>query len=474
MAADALAFLRGSAHLFYEDMARQGVLGRSSCAGAVTWTQGDSHLLNFGSLDDDKGNVVYDLNDFDEAFVSDGMVDVLRHVTSIAVLGSVNKLSATDRADGVSAFAAGYKAQLEAFRGNSNEKSFQLTASNAYGQIDDFLVSTASADSRAAMLKKWTSSSNGVRTFDLSYVKLAAVSSAERTAVAAAIAAYRSTVTSLLGSSASYFAVKDVARRLDAGIGSLGVVRYYVLIEGGSSSTSDDRILDVKQQRSAPSQTGLLTAAQIAATMNNSLVGNHQGARVSLANKAMLGNADDHLGYATISGSQYSVRELSPYKESIDTTLISSHDRMTKFAEQHGMVLAAAHARGDADFSAAFPAAADYETSFKALPGYAGFSAEVLLFAQQYASQVKTDYALFITLVKANKLGTSGIALPAEAPELTVDAPGDEAPGEVAPIVIGASVSAALLVLGTLAVLHRRRARQQRKQAVVEIALPAL
>ena len=131
---------------------------------------------------------------------------------------------------GVSAFAAGYKAQLEAFRGNSNEKSFQLTASNAYGQIDDFLVSTASADSRAAMLKKWTSSSNGVRTFDLSYVKLAAVSSAERTAVTAAIAAYRSTVTSLLGSSASYFAVKDVARRLDAGIGSLGVVRYYVLI----------------------------------------------------------------------------------------------------------------------------------------------------------------------------------------------------------------------------------------------------
>ncbi len=56
--------------------------------------------------------------------------------------------------------------------------------------LDDFLVSTASADSRAAMLTKWTSSSNGVRKLDLSYVKLAAVSSAERTAMTAAIAAY--------------------------------------------------------------------------------------------------------------------------------------------------------------------------------------------------------------------------------------------------------------------------------------------
>lgn len=44
-----------------------------------------------------------------------------------------------------------------------------------------------------------------------------------------------------------YFYIKDIARRLDAGIGSQGVERYYVLIEGPSKSNDDDLILDLKQ-----------------------------------------------------------------------------------------------------------------------------------------------------------------------------------------------------------------------------------
>ena len=46
-----------------------------------------------------------------------------------------------------------------------------------------------------------------------------------------------------------------MAERLHAGVGSLGVKRYYVLIEGPSTGQSDDRILDVKAQ-GAPSAWG--------------------------------------------------------------------------------------------------------------------------------------------------------------------------------------------------------------------------
>lgn len=104
------------------------------------------------------------------------------------------------------------------------------------------------------MLKEWCSKdSNGIRRFDLTHEDLEAAASAKKTEIKNAFSAYKST-TSLSGQgtgAGQYFYIKDIAKRLNAGTGSLGKERYYVLIEGPSTSQDDDVILDMKLQ-SAP------------------------------------------------------------------------------------------------------------------------------------------------------------------------------------------------------------------------------
>jgi uncharacterized protein (DUF2252 family) len=196
--------------------------------------------------------------------------------------------------------------------------------------------------------------------------------------------------------------VKDVAQRLHAGIGSLGVPRYYVLIEGPSSSTSDDVILDVKGQ-TTPS--GYLNVDPTAVTATNKSCGGNSGKRVELAQKSLGYKVDDHLGWVTLNASIYSVRQLNNYKATFDTTGLMTLNSVTNMAEQWGAVLATAHSRADQDSGSSTIAynfdynvylkINHYHTEFKAL-------AEAVIF--DYETQVNYDYQSFVSL-----LGSGGL-----------------------------------------------------------------
>src|SRR5262249_48858231 len=103
----------------------------------------------------------------------------------------------------------------------------------------------ARKDKRADLLTRWTRLSGATRTF-ADDPQLAQVPEATRTQIIDAVTAYRPTAADPLP--ASQIAVKDVRRRLGAGTGSLGRFRWYVLIEGDTLSTADDRILELKQE----------------------------------------------------------------------------------------------------------------------------------------------------------------------------------------------------------------------------------
>jgi hypothetical protein len=55
-----------------------------------TWTTGDQHLSNFGAWRNRGGEVVFSVNDFDEAAIFDFQIDVLRIAVSICNHGSTN------------------------------------------------------------------------------------------------------------------------------------------------------------------------------------------------------------------------------------------------------------------------------------------------------------------------------------------------------------------------------------------------
>src|SRR3954453_17234746 len=89
MARDAFAFFRGSAHLYadaWPDL-------RPPDEGPEIALCGDLHLENFGAYRDDEGELLYDINDFDEALVAPCSLDLVRCATSILLAAELWRLT---------------------------------------------------------------------------------------------------------------------------------------------------------------------------------------------------------------------------------------------------------------------------------------------------------------------------------------------------------------------------------------------
>ena len=92
MAADPFAFYRGSACLFYADVAELDDRWADERTSRV-WIQGDLHAENYGTYMDSSGLLVFDVNDFDEAYLGHFTWDLQRMAASLALLGFGKALS---------------------------------------------------------------------------------------------------------------------------------------------------------------------------------------------------------------------------------------------------------------------------------------------------------------------------------------------------------------------------------------------
>jgi uncharacterized protein (DUF2252 family) len=95
MAADPFAFYRGSAAVFYADMREREDRWTDEQTSRV-WIQGDLHAQNFGTYMDGEGRLVFDVNDFDEAYLGHFTWDLQRLVASVALMGWTKALSDDD------------------------------------------------------------------------------------------------------------------------------------------------------------------------------------------------------------------------------------------------------------------------------------------------------------------------------------------------------------------------------------------
>src|SRR3712207_86017 len=86
MAADPFAFYRGTACLFYADMTSADDPWVDDRTSRI-WIHGDLHASNFGTYLDSTGRMVFDVNDFDEAYVGHYTWDLRRFVASLALIG---------------------------------------------------------------------------------------------------------------------------------------------------------------------------------------------------------------------------------------------------------------------------------------------------------------------------------------------------------------------------------------------------
>ncbi|WP_396229892.1 DUF2252 family protein, partial [Frankia sp. CpI1-P] len=92
MAATPFAFYRGSAALFYADVHALDDPFLDERTSRI-WIHGDLHAENFGTYMSSNGVLVFNVNDFDEAYVGPFTWDLRRLVASLALLGRAKALS---------------------------------------------------------------------------------------------------------------------------------------------------------------------------------------------------------------------------------------------------------------------------------------------------------------------------------------------------------------------------------------------
>ena len=233
MAQDAFLFLRGADHLFY-DALPDTPLFRSA---PLAWCCGDLHVENFGSYKGDNGQVYFDINDFDEAALAPASWDMVRLLASIQC--GADALRATpQQARDVS------RSCLEAWRqALAAGKPLWVERETSTGMVNTLLTELRLRD-RASFLDKRTVRKGQLRTIRYDNDKALPVSAEQRLAVTAFMATF-----ALGQPDPAFYTVRDVALRI-AGTGSLGLMRFMVLVEG-KGSPDGNYLLDIKQAQAS-------------------------------------------------------------------------------------------------------------------------------------------------------------------------------------------------------------------------------
>src|SRR5215207_5043398 len=303
MARDPFAFYRGSAALFYADIAGPYAEADErwvSGDGARVWVQGDLHAENFGTYLDAGGRLVFDVNDFDEAYLGHWTWDLRRFVASLALLCWQKALP--DRAIDalVETYVRAYVDHVHHYVDVDDDTEWALTLRNAEGAVLQALQK-AKLRTRFGLLESVTVVESFRRRFaDLPGVRR--LQDGERDEVCAAFAAYQETIPDTKRSSLVIFDVLDLAGKSGFGIGSAGLPAYTVLIEGFNQALDNDVVLTIKQ--------GNVAAPSRVVREDSPFL--HHGHRTVLSQRALQAQADRFLGWTSLRGHGFVVSEYSP------------------------------------------------------------------------------------------------------------------------------------------------------------------
>lgn len=370
MAQSPFYFFRGNAALMAADIAPCPTTGLHSqlC--------GDVHVINFGAFGKHDGSLVFDLNDFDETCRGPWEWDLKRLLASAVLAGREAGHSDDACFDATSRCVRAYAKGMDRFAGLgivalSREEIGPHNDGGALAPIFE----KARRDTPQKLLEKAIDPGPRFRTKD---PFLKPLTEDEAAPFLAAMPEYRGTIGPARQQVLDGYEPVCLGRRV-AGCGSLGVKDVLLLAFG--NGPDDPLFLEFK--------------AQHGSVWNNFLnepESGHAGHRAAEGQHRMQTCADPFLGWTTVAGEPFVVKQWSDHKASIEVLDLAG-DALADYLEVCGTVLAKAHARsGD-------PAQ---------IAGYLGQSDELpgalSTFALGYADQATEDWLLLKQSVAEGRL----------------------------------------------------------------------
>ena len=372
--ADSLySFFRGTCLLFYRDLA-----GEDAWMPTVL-TLGDVHPENFGVMPSADNVPIFGVNDFDEAYYAPFTWDLKRGVVGFMIAAEQEGGHGRKRQRKIARrFVRGYIDGVSRYADDPVEHEHQVRMDNAPKLIRK-LIRNAMQD-RAAWLAEdhYDEHGRGFRADD----ELVPISS-RREEFQALIDRLVEENGVDVPARAGEMRVKDVAERKGAGTASLGLVRYYVLIEGPHADGSDDLVIELKQARRS-ALAGLVPPSEYGF--------DGHADRIAHAHGVQLVRGDVFYGHVDFQGMSFMSRERAPFRDDIDLDELSKRQWMD-YAEICGTSLAHAHALSDDVGELEH----DIEPKIvAAIGGQELFVDDIVRFAEEAADRVRRDHQLFV------------------------------------------------------------------------------
>nr|WP_296065854.1 DUF2252 domain-containing protein [uncultured Actinoplanes sp.] len=395
MAASPFAFYRGSASLFYADLAA-GYADDSFLDELTSrvWIHGDLHAENFGTYMNSSGVLVFNVNDFDEAYVGPFSWDLKRFSASLALIGYQKALSDQNITELVTTFARSYLTELRAIAAGGDDAIGSITLENADGVLKRVLQE-ARLNTRVELLDNQTTIDDYDRRFSL----LDGVYEVEPETDAQVRAAFERYLGTLPDSNRRVSAkIKDIKLRKGVGIGSAGLPSYNMLLEGHTQALENDVIIYMKQAQ-VPAVARWIDDERVRSYFL------HQGHRTAESQRALQAHADPWLGYTELNGVGQLVAEVSPYAADLDWSDVNEPEELTGVIADLGRAVARMHSVADdesshdlVDFSTeeAIVAAVDKDE--------AGFVGHLVDFAHRYGDQAREDHQDFVDVFRNGRL----------------------------------------------------------------------
>ncbi|WP_263367209.1 DUF2252 domain-containing protein [Edaphobacter bradus] len=429
MAASPFGYFRGAVPVMAYDLSLVGN------TGIVCQLCGDAHVRNLGAYAAQDGRLVFDINDFDETIAGPFEWDVKRMAASLVLAGREAGSKNVHCRDAAMVFAERYRMsmlefaqlpviemaryQVHRLRDIATLEGILRLAERAIPMHTLMSLTEVRGQENAAVAGKKKQAAKELKTvtknsaaekesakaaaktttqdrvFKTSPPVLTRLTGAMADKVLAALKSYEVNLQPERRRLLAQYRPVDVSFKV-VGTGSVGLRDYCVYLQGNGAN--DPLFLQIKQEVSSA------YAPYVGKLHGAWKESSHQGRRVVEGERAMQVQSDPFLGWTTLDGRDYLVRQLNDHKASIQVEDLRATSLM-EYAEVCGELLARGHARsGDC----------------QQLAGYLGkaprFDEGVVRFGEVYADQTEADWKQLVGWLKrSNKRAgkRSGKAVPA-------------------------------------------------------------
>ncbi len=383
MLASKFAFFRGTAELMERDLKAQNQ------SGIPTIICGDAHVNNYGFYASPERQLLFGLNDFDEARIGNWESDLKRLLVSAKLAGEENRFTEDDLDQILHLMTKTYRHAIKrvdkltlAQRFYSSYEIHDMmksidTVDDKHHQmtkiLNKIIKKSQHSNSEQITQKMAATDNNGQLRFKDNPPRAKHVSAVKYQQIVAGYNAYRSTVRQDIRVFLANFQISDIIR-YSVGVGSFGTRCYLILLTGIDGS---HLVLQVKE--AMPLRYNLLKLP-VEEAIQSSV---RAGRRIVTAQKVLQSSSDPFLGSTAFGGRSYYIRQFRDMKESINVAKLD-RESFNLYCQICAFLLAIAHYQ-----SPTAPMIRGY------LKGQKALDQGLVTWTNEYAKQVAVDFQAF-------------------------------------------------------------------------------